>query len=85
MKTMQNPAAREWMKDLMKEQVRVGVSAWMADFAEGLPHDAKLFSGEDAAAYHNRYTVEYAKLNMEVLTEMGVEDEVNFWTRNLPK
>ena len=77
-----NPAAREWMKDLMKEQVRVGVSAWMADFAEGLPHDAKLFSGEDAAAYHNRYTVEYAKLNMEVLTEMGVEDEVNFWTRS---
>lgn len=77
-----NPEAREWMKDLMKEQVRVGVSGWMADFAEGLPHDAVLFSGEDATAYHNRYPVEYAKLNHEVLTEMGMEDEINFHSRS---
>ncbi len=77
-----NPEAREWMKNLMKEQVKVGVSGWMADFAEGLPHDAVLFSGEDAAAYHNRYPVEYAKLNMEVLIETGMEGELNFHSRS---
>ena len=77
-----NPEAREWMKDLMKEQVKVGVSGWMADFAEGLPHDAVLFSGEDAATYHNRYPVEYAKLNHEILTELGMEDEINFHSRS---
>ncbi len=77
-----NPEAREWMKDLMKEQVKVGVSGWMADFAEGLPHDAVLFSGEDAASYHNRYPVEYAKLNHEILTELGMEDELNFHSRS---
>lgn len=77
-----NPKAREWFKDIMKEQVKIGVAGWMADFAEGLPHDAVLHSGEDAAAYHNRYPVEYAKLNQEVLQEMGVQDEVNFWSRS---
>ncbi|XOV86448.1 MAG: TIM-barrel domain-containing protein [Pseudomonadota bacterium] len=77
-----NPDAREWMKDLMKEQVKVGVSGWMSDFAEGLPHDAVLFSGEDAATYHNRYPVEYAKLNREVLVETGMEDEINFHSRS---
>ena len=77
-----NPEAREWMKDLMKEQVEVGVSGWMADFAEGLPHDAVLFSGEDAATYHNRYPVEYAKLNREVLVETGMEGEMNFHSRS---
>ena len=77
-----NPEAREWMKDLMKEQVKVGVSGWMADFAEGLPADAVLHSGEDAATYHNRYPVEYAKLNHEILEELGMEDEINFHSRS---
>lgn len=77
-----NPAAREWFKDLMKEQIRIGISGWMSDFAEGLPHDAILFSGEDAAAYHNRYPVEFAKLNQEVVVEMGMEEEINFHSRS---
>jgi alpha-glucosidase len=77
-----NPAAREWFKDLMKAQVRVGISGWMSDFAEGLPHDAVLFSGEDAASYHNRYPVEFAKLNQEVIAELGMEDEINFHSRS---
>ncbi len=77
-----NPEAREWLKDLMKEQVSVGVSGWMSDFAEGLPHDAELYSGEDAATYHNRYPVEFAKLNREVLSETGTEDEINFHSRS---
>ncbi len=77
-----NPAAREFLKDLMKEQVSVGVSGWMSDFAEGLPHDAVLFSGESAATYHNRYPVEFAKLNREVLVETGTENEINFHSRS---
>ncbi len=39
----------------------------MCDFGEYLPFDSKLFSGEDPAAYHNRYPEEWARLVREAL------------------
>ncbi len=48
----------------------------MADFAEWLPTDARLASADDAGAYHNRYAVEWAKLNWELLRDAELRDGV---------
>nr|MBA3539430.1 hypothetical protein [Deltaproteobacteria bacterium] len=63
---LSNPAAVSWAKAIMDEGVAQGADGWMADFAEWLPHDATLASGEDALAVHNRYPVDWARLNHEL-------------------
>ncbi|CAI8613844.1 unnamed protein product [Vicia faba] len=41
----------------------------MADFGEGLPVDAVLYSGEDPISAHNRYPELWAKINREIVEE----------------
>ncbi len=78
-----NPAAREWMKDILKEDLLgSGVSGWMADFGEGLPYDAVLHSGESPRTYHNRYPEEWAKVNREAVEEAGLGGEAVFFVRS---
>lgn len=77
-----NSEARMWFKNLMKEQLELGVSGWMADFGEYLPTDARLHSGTDSLSYHNRYPVEWAKLNREAIEEAGMMGEAMFFTRS---
>jgi len=78
-----NPVAYEWMKGVIQEQV-VGAGAWgwMADYGEGLPYDAVLFSGEAASTYHNRYPEAWAQLNREAIDELGIGDQFVFFTRS---
>lgn len=65
-----NPQARRWMKSLIKTRMLdIGMSGWMADFAEYLPVDAVLHSGEDPMAAHNRWPVLWAALNREACLE----------------
>jgi alpha-glucosidase len=45
----------------------------MADYGEGLPYDAVLFSGADPKSYHNRYAEEWAEVNREAIREAGRE------------
>ncbi len=74
-----NPDARRWIKEIIKtEMINIGSSGWMADFGEALPFDAKLFSGEPASSYHNRYPEEWAAVNREALQEAGKTDHVFF-------
>ncbi len=61
-----NPASVAWAKSVMTEAIALGSDGWMADFAEWLPTDAVLASGESALAVHNRYPVEWAKMNQEM-------------------
>jgi sulfoquinovosidase len=61
-----NPAAVAWGKSVMTEAIALGSDGWMADFAEWLPPDATLASGEDPMLVHNRYTVDWAKMNQEM-------------------
>ena len=78
-----NPGARDWMKDILRSKIEhLGISGWMADFGEGLPHDAVLSSGESAASYHNRYAEEWARLNREAIREAGHEDDAVFFSRS---
>jgi alpha-glucosidase len=66
-----NPDAVAWARAIYAEGLDLGADGWMADFAEWLPHDAVLFSGEDPMLHHNRYPVEWAKLNKELMDEHG--------------
>src|SRR5215211_6782542 len=78
-----NPEARAWIKDVIKEElIGNGASGWMADFGEGLPYDAVLFSGADPKSYHNRYAEEWAEINREAIREAGREDDIVFFNRS---
>lgn len=40
-----HPKTASWFKQILREMVDDGVRGWMADFGEGLPVDACLYSG----------------------------------------
>ncbi|PHU22386.1 hypothetical protein BC332_07493 [Capsicum chinense] len=64
-----HPRTANWFKQILQEMVEEGVRGWMADFGEGLPVDACLYSGEDPIAAHNRYPELWAKINREFVDE----------------
>ncbi|MCG8668737.1 MAG: alpha-glucosidase [Pseudomonadales bacterium] len=77
-----NLDAREWLKDIIKDNlIGSGLTGWMADFGEALPFEAHLANGETGLTYHNKYPVEWAKLNAEAVAEMGMEDDIVFFMR----
>src|SRR5215204_3673732 len=78
-----NSEAWNWTKDIIKEElIGNGTSGWMADFGEGLPYDAVLFSGADPKTYHNRYAEEWARLNREAILESGRGEDIVFFNRS---
>ncbi|AYC33343.1 alpha-glucosidase [Pseudomonas cavernae] len=78
-----NPAARTWLKQVLREEMLArGFSGWMADFGEALPFEARLASGESAALLHNRFPEEWARLNRELIDEVGGAGELLFFTRS---
>jgi sulfoquinovosidase len=70
-----NPAARTWMKDIMKKDMieNSGSAGWMADFGEYLPFDAVLHGRQNAAEYHNVYPEEWARINREAVEEAALD------------
>lgn len=64
-----HPNASSWFKKILHEMVECGVRGWMADFGEGLPLDANIFSGEDPITAHNRYPELWARVNREFVDE----------------
>jgi len=79
---LSNPGARTWIKGVMKDElIANGFYGWMHDFAEALPFDAVLASGEAASSYHNQYMVEWVKLGREAVQEAGMEGEIVFFNR----
>ncbi len=78
-----NPEAWTWIKDIIKgELIGNGASGWMADFGEGLPYNAVLFSGADPKRYHDRYAEEWARVNREAISEAGRGDDIVFFNRS---
>ncbi len=66
-----NPAARAWLSGYLRTASKtLGIDGWMADFAEWLPTDAILWSGESAWVVHNRYPLLWQQVNRDVLTEV---------------
>jgi sulfoquinovosidase len=81
-----NPDAVRFLKDvIITKMLHIGLRGWMADFAEYLPTDCKLFSGEDPRLIHNQWPVLWAKLNKEAIEEgkerYKIHDEILFFVR----
>ncbi len=68
---LSRPETREWVKTYLRAALDDGFTGWMADFGEWLPHDAVLYNGEDPKLAHNRYALDWARLNKEVLDEVA--------------
>ncbi|XP_039028333.1 sulfoquinovosidase-like [Hibiscus syriacus] len=64
-----HPLTASWFKQILQEMVVDGVRGWMADFGEGLPVDAVLYSGEDPISAHNKYPELWAQINREFVEE----------------
>lgn len=80
---LSNPDAWNWIKNIIKtNMIGNGLSGWMADFAEWLPFDCKLHSGQDPKDYHNRFAAEWARVNREAVEEAGKLGEVVFFSRS---
>ena len=81
---LSNPEAWDWMKAVLQDELytKAGCSGWMADFAEALPFDAVMADGVPAAIWHNRYPVEWARLNREAIEEAGLLGEVLIFNRS---
>lgn len=80
---LSSPDAEAWIKGVIKENLLGnGMSGWMADFGEWLPMDARLASGEDPIEWHNRYPVEWARINREAVQEAGREGDVLVFFRS---
>lgn len=81
---LSNPAARAWIKEIMKTALidNAGASGWMHDFGEALPFDAVLYGGADPAAWHNRYPQEWAQVAREAIEEAGRGNDIVFFDRS---
>ncbi|MCR5293946.1 MAG: alpha-glucosidase [Lachnospiraceae bacterium] len=74
-----NPDACEWFKGIIKENmIGIGLGGWMADYAEGLPEDAVLMSGETPESFNRRWPALWARINREAVCE-GEKDGVVFF------
>lgn len=79
---LSNPEAYDWLKGVIRDElIAVGARGWMADFGEALPFDIRLHSGEDPELWHNRYPMEWMRLNREAIREAGREGDIVFFNR----
>lgn len=74
--------ARSWLKNIMKEQVSLGVAGWMADFGEAFPYQIAAASHITPGTLHTLYPSEWARLNQQVMVESGSENELLVFHRS---
>ena len=76
---LSNPEAVAWMVGYQRRAVTdLGIDGWMADFAEWLPWDARLASGESGWQAHNRYPLDFQRANRQSLSEARPGEPANW-------
>ncbi|MFP4597479.1 MAG: TIM-barrel domain-containing protein [Persicimonas sp.] len=77
-----NPDTLSWLREYqLTAAEELGLDGWMADFAEWLPHDAQLHSGEVGWEVHNRYPLLWQEANRAALVEAHEDQSPdNDWT-----
>lgn len=78
-----NPAAKAWFEEVVigRNMLDFGLSGWMADFGEYLPHDVRLHSGLDGMLAHNAWPVLWGQVNAEAVASRGKTGETLFFMR----
>jgi alpha-glucosidase len=81
---LSNPAARQWMKGIIKNELitHARASGWMTDFGEALPFDASLYDNASPDVWHNHYPEAWAEVNREAIQEAGRGDDIVFFDRS---
>lgn len=83
-----NPDARQWLGAYLRTAAdELAIDGWMADFAEWLPVDSVLSSGESAWRVHNRYPLMWQAENLAALGEVHADapdgpDNFTFFARS---
>lgn len=76
-----DPGARQFVRRELEGLLALGVSGWMADFAEWYPADPRSVAPSDGSppeAAHHRYPVAWAEVNREAIEASGRTDVVVF-------
>lgn len=61
-------AARDYVRAELRAMVdELGIDGWMADFGEWTPLDAVVASGADPRAFHQRFPIEWHRVNREAM------------------
>ncbi len=78
-----NPDAAAWFSDAVigQNMIDFGLSGWMADFGEYLPHDVRLASGMDPMLAHNAWPTLWAEVNARGVASRGKTGETLFFMR----
>jgi len=78
-----HPQAKAWFEEVVigRNMLDFGLSGWMADFGEYLPHDARLFSGLDGMLAHNAWPTIWAEVNANAVARRGKTGETLFFMR----
>ncbi|MGH0054275.1 MAG: TIM-barrel domain-containing protein, partial [Sphaerochaetaceae bacterium] len=78
-----NPDAVSWYElVIQREMIALGLSGWMADFGEYLPHDITLHSKRIALLEHNPWPGYWARVNKEAIVQSGKHGEILFFMRS---
>lgn len=76
-------AARDWFEEevIGRNMLDFGLSGWMADFGEYLPHDVRLASGLEGMLAHNAWPTIWAEVNASAVARRGKTGEALFFMR----
>jgi len=79
-----NPEAREWVKDIIKENMlgEAGAWGWMHDFGEYVPLDSATFDGADPFFNHNDYPRQWAEVCREAIAEANRTEDIVYFMRS---
>ncbi len=79
---MSNPEARHYLAGFLRKALQAGMDGWMADFGEWLPWDGVIHSERGAPLEHNRYPIEWARLNRETCLEERPDGDFVIFSRS---
>jgi len=79
---LSRPEVASWVKGYLEGAVSLGFDGWMADYGEWLPPDARLGDGTDGMASHNRYPLEWQRVNRQVWDDRRPDGDYVFFVRS---
>ena len=76
---LSHPEAIYFIKKMIKKKiVDKGIKGWMADFGEAVPFTVVPYNKMSAKKYHHWYIEQWARINREVISDLGLEGDAIF-------